>query len=71
VKTVNHPEEKHCGNCYYHSVYDYPFHTFCVYRFKQRKNPVVSTLGVCEHWKEDYEKCFCVKEALKKRRTDR
>lgn len=59
-------KERYCGNCYHHCVYRYPEKTFCMFRFLKREDPVVSTLGVCENWRVDYEKCFCVQDALDK-----
>ncbi|MFP3984460.1 MAG: hypothetical protein ACLFU9_00350 [Candidatus Bathyarchaeia archaeon] len=56
---------KHCGNCHHHSAYRYPDKVFCVYRFLKKEDPVVSTLDVCENWKLDHHKCFCVQEASK------
>lgn len=60
-------EERYCGNCINHCVYHYPEETFCMLRFLAGSDAIVPTLDVCENWKIDYEECFCVQEAMKKR----
>ncbi len=59
------PERKYCGNCNSHCIYHYPDKLFCMFRFFKKDNPIVATLSVCENWKQDYQKCFCVQEASK------
>ena len=63
------PTEKLCGNCHHHNTYSYPDQIFCMFHFLRQKNPVYSTLDVCENWKPDNQECFCVREASKKRQS--
>ncbi len=64
-KQTHEQVQKYCGNCYYHNVFDFPKQSFCSLLFQRREDPIVPTLSVCEHWKQDYQKCNCVREALK------
>jgi len=59
-------EKKYCGNCSAHNSHQYPDLVFCMKRFLNNENPVTSTLSVCEMWKAQVQKCFCVEDALKK-----
>jgi hypothetical protein len=60
--------KKFCGNCFHHSAYSYPDRIFCVLHFLEKKDPIYATLDVCEKWKPDNQECFCLQEALKKRK---
>lgn len=59
-------ERKYCGNCNHHNAYRFPDKIFCMFHFLKQKNPIYSTLDVCENWEPDYQECFCVQESLKK-----
>jgi len=64
--------ERYCGNCGFHSPYEYPNKIFCEYWFINDRNadPIKETLYSCEKWKPKSQPCFCVREALKKRTYD-
>jgi len=53
--------KKYCGNCGWHSVYDYPNLIFC--ELKLTKLPTLTP--ACENWIKGYEDCFCVRDALR------
>ncbi|MGB9134187.1 MAG: hypothetical protein WCC63_01150 [Candidatus Bathyarchaeia archaeon] len=67
MKKQTAPVEKFCGNCHQHNTYRYPDQIFCMLHFLEQKNPIYSTLDVCEKWKLDNQECFCLQEAFKKR----
>jgi hypothetical protein len=61
-------EQKFCGNCGSHNAYEYPDRVFCSKRFGEDKNPIVETLWCCENWNPSSQECYCVKEAMAKRK---
>lgn len=63
--------ERFCGNCHYHSMYEYPNVIFCFNRFQQGKNGILSTLDSCEQWKLQSQECFCLRDALEKQNRKR
>jgi hypothetical protein len=62
-------KKRFCGNCGYHTVYDYPKKIFCARLLAKNKNPVVDTLWCCGEWNQSSQECFCVEEATNKRNT--
>lgn len=63
------PKRKFCGNCVSHTPYDYPNLTFCMRRLLDNQNPVVATLWHCKEWVPDTQQCYCVEDAMKKRKV--
>jgi hypothetical protein len=61
--------KKFCGNCSSHNVYEYPSLMFCSTRYDQNKDPIVDTLWCCDDWSMASQKCYCVREALKKKNS--
>jgi len=70
-KQTQEQTERYCGNCYYHSVYSFPIRAFCMLRFQRREEPIVLTLSVCKDWKQDYQRCNCIPEALKENKEQK
>jgi hypothetical protein len=60
--------KKFCGDCGNHNPYDYPDRIFCSTRYAQNKNPIVSTLWCCDEWNPVSQECYCVREALKRKK---
>ncbi len=59
---------KFCGNCDGHNAYEYPTKVFCSTRYGKNKPPIVDTLWCCGDWSPVSQECYCVREALKKRK---
>lgn len=60
--------EKRCGNCKYHSTYNYPELIFCDIYFLRNENAVYPTLAYCEFWEPAQQKCYCIEEALRQQK---
>ena len=60
-------ERRFCGNCVNHNPYEYPIRIFCSKRYAQNKEPIVETLGCCDHWSPVNQDCHCVRDALKEK----
>jgi hypothetical protein len=61
-------KERYCGNCGSHNAYNYPDEVFCGKRLADAKDPVVETLWCCEDWNPSSQECYCVREAMAKRK---
>ena len=66
---ANEDVKKYCGNCDSHNSYIYPIRVFCSTRHWQNLDPIVDTLWHCESWNKVSQECYCVREALKKKKT--
>jgi hypothetical protein len=62
--------KKYCGNCDSHNSYEYPTRIFCSTRYAQNKDPIVDALWCCEDWNPVSQECYCVREALKKKKSE-
>jgi hypothetical protein len=63
--------KKFCGNCGNHNPFHYPERMFCSTRYAQNKDPIVDTLWCCDEWNPVSQECYCVREALKKRKPQK
>jgi hypothetical protein len=64
-------EKKYCGNCSSHNTYDYPDVVFCMRRYLRGDKALTPTLNVCDEWQTHVQTCFCVEDALKKKKTEK
>lgn len=69
-KDIIKPRDKCCGNCRYHSAYQYPDTIFCFDKFGNTENPVKSVFDVCNEWEFKEQACFCLDNALKRRANE-
>ncbi|MEM2098609.1 MAG: hypothetical protein QXU99_02520 [Candidatus Bathyarchaeia archaeon] len=60
--------KKYCGNCSSHNIYHYPDLIFCSTRYAKNKDAIVNSLWCCEEWSHTDQECYCIREALKKKR---
>jgi hypothetical protein len=60
-------ENRFCGNCQYHDMYEYPILILCRFHYQNSSDFIFPTLGYCEKWAPESQECFCVEEAMKKR----
>jgi hypothetical protein len=64
---VKKTKKKYCGNCLYHSAWEYPLKIFCEYWLEkdQKEKTIRDTLDSCEMWKPEPQGCYCVRDALR------
>lgn len=60
-------EGRYCGNCSSHNSYEYPDVVFCMNRYLKGDKATTPTLSVCDDWRNQNQKCFCVEDALRKK----
>ena len=70
IKKESRSKSKFCGNCYYHDMYEYPNLILCRLHYENSKDFIFPTLGSCGKWAPDSQECFCVEEAMKKRKKN-
>jgi hypothetical protein len=61
---------EYCGNCDSHNSYQYPTKVFCSTRHGKSLDPIVDTLWYCEDYNRVSQECYCVREALKAKKSD-
>ena len=65
TKELVNAEDKCCGNCRYHSAYQYPDTIFCFDKFADNDGQLKSIFDVCNEWEFKEQGCFCLDAAFK------